>query len=134
MKNTRRIFLPLIVFALLFLVGCNVDQTINDTIDGVTGLFDSGNTQNSMDRDIYEDAKSIMKNQIDTPASAVFPTFGSGDVRISSNEESKVCQVSSYLDCDNLMGAKVRVNYTLTIAYTDRLGGGAYTYQIDSIG
>lgn len=117
---------------LLLCTGCNIEQTINDGLDETGDILSSGSSYGVQEkRDCYDDAKEIIKSQIDTPASAVFPRYDSDDVVVSADTMHDSCIIQSYFDCDNLMGATVRTSYTLQINYSDYLGGDDYTYNIE---
>lgn len=125
-------------FVLLFtvaimLMGCNMDQTINDTIDGVGGIINSEDTDKSTKRKVYEDAKEIIKQNLLSPSSAVFPTFSSDDVEVEAISISPLAQVKGYVDSDNGMGATVRTYYTVSISYEEYAGIGQYTYVIQEM-
>lgn len=104
--------------------GCNVDQTINDAMDGVGSAVSSG--EDSKKRTVYEDAKSAIKETIDTPSSAVFPTYGSSGISISSGSQSNSYTVTGYFDSDNLMGASVRHQYSVELIYS----GNGVQYRV----
>lgn len=105
-----------LLLAGMICTGCNVDQTINDAMDGVGNAMSSG--EESKKRDVYDDAKQAVKELIDTPSSAVFPTYGSSGISVSSGGQSNSYIVTGYFDSDNLMGASVRHQYSLELIYS----------------
>lgn len=119
---------------LILLTSCNVDQTINDTIDGVNGVINSGDTTESRERDVYQDATDIIRQNLSSPASAVFPTFGSDGVRVVARAGSPDTYVSGYVDAENAFGASIRANFTVHIIYEEYAGIGDYQYEIQDFG
>lgn len=131
-KKLKAIILSTTV--ILILTGCNVEQTINDAIDGVGGMVNSGDADESAKRNVYEDAKEIIKKNLLSPSSATFPTFGSDGVEIEAISISPLTQVKGYVDSDNGMGTSVRTYYTVSIFYEEYAGIGQYTYEIQELG
>lgn len=135
MKMKRKINVVFsVLFVLMLLTGCNVDQTINDTIDGANELINSKDLDESRERDVYEDAKEIIRQNLASPSSAVFPTFGSDGVRVIARPDSPDTYVSGYVDADNAMGASIRANFTVHIIYEEYAGMGNYKYEIQELG
>lgn len=132
MKKNLNTFI-LLFFVAIMLMGCNVEQTINDTIDGVGGMVNSENSDESAKRNVYEDAKEIIKQNLLSPSSATFPTFGSNGVEIEAISISPLTQVKGYVDSDNAMGTSVRTYYTVSIFYEEYAGIGQYTYEIQEM-
>ncbi len=125
--------LIILLCGLLICTGCNVQQTINDGLDAAGDIMSAGQGHEVQSkRDCYDDAKEIIKMNIDTPASAVFPPYDSDDVEVFVNVSDNSCRVSSYVDAENMMGATIREYYTLDIMYFDYLGGSDYQYDISS--
>ena len=130
-RKMNSVFAVLLV--LILLTGCNVDQTINDTIDGANELINSKDLDESRERDVYEDAKEIIKQNLASPSSAVFPTFGSDGIQIYANPDSPDTYVSGYVDADNAMGASIRSYFKVHIIYEEYPGMGNYTYEIQEM-
>lgn len=122
----------LLAAVVMVLTGCNIDQAINDTIDGAGGAISSG--EESLKRDVYEDAKKAVKDSISSPSTAVFPTYNSDDVMVALQDSSSEAWVSGYVDSENLMGASVREKFKVHIIYNGRIGSGGFKYEITPLG
>lgn len=131
-RNLKKIIIS--ATAILILTGCNVEQTFNDTIDGAGRVFNSENNDKSTQRDVYEDAKEIIRRNLSSPSSAIFPTFSSEDVTVIATKTSSDAYVTGHVDADNAMGTSIRSYYTVHIIYEEYAGIGAYTYEIQELG
>lgn len=111
------------------LTGCadNPKQVLNDTIDAAHGLKDivDGNRDYL---EVYTCAKEAIKQQLDSPATAVFPTYSSGMITNGSSAMSTGIKyyVKSYVDAENIIGAKIRLNYELVLYWED----GNWVYEL----
>ena len=112
------------------LTGCadNPKQVLNDTIDAAHGLKDivDGN-QDYLE--VYTCAKEAIKQQLDCPATAVFPPYGDGTVTSNSSSMAPMGNefyVKSYVDTENFVGAKIRLNFELILYRED----GNWVYEL----
>ena len=111
--------------------GCNIEQGVNDAIDGANGITNEGSRTKI---DVYNDAKDIIRQNLQSPSSAVFPTYDSDGVNVVAKYDSPDTYVTGYVDADNAFGANVRINYVVHIVYEEYAGVGNYQYEIQQFG
>ena len=83
---------------------------------------------------MYNDAKDIIRQNLQSPSSAVFPTYDSDGVNVVAKYDSPDTYVTGYVDADNAFGANVRINYVVHIVYEEYAGVGNYQYEIQQFG
>ena len=69
MKKLR--FIVVMCLLTCLVCGCNIEQGVNDAIDGANGITNEGSRTKI---DVYNDAKDIIRQNLQSPSSAVFPT------------------------------------------------------------
>ena len=129
MKRLR--FIVVMCLFTCLVCGCNIEQGVNDAIDGVNGI---GNHDNQREIDVYNDAKDIIRQNLQSPSSAVVPTYDSDGVNVVAKYDSPDTYVTGYVDADNAFGANVRINYVVHIVYEEYAGVGNYQYEIQQFG
>lgn len=107
--------------------GCadNPRQILNDTIDATYGLKDMADG-NKEYLEVYTCAKEAIKQQLDSPSTAVFATYGNKTLSRLGATMSEGYNVKSYVDVKNLMGTEVRLNFEVNIYWED----GEWVYEL----
>ena len=129
MKKLR--FIVVMCLLTCLVCGCNIEQGVNDAIDGANGITNEGSRTKI---DVYNDAKDIIRQNLQSPSSAVFPTYDSDGVNVVAKYDSPDTYVTGYVDTDNAFGANVRINYVVHIVYEEYAGVGNYQYEIQQFG
>ena len=129
MKKLR--FIVVMCLLTCLVCGCNIEQGVNDAIDGANGITNEGSRTKI---DVYNDAKDIIRQNLQSPSSAVFPTYDSDGVNVVAKYDSPDTYVTGYVDADNAFGANVRINYVVHIVYEEYAGVGNYKYEIQNCG
>ena len=129
MKKLR--FIVVMCLLTCLVCGCNIEQGVNDAIDGANGITNEGSRTKI---DVYNDAKDIIRQNLQSPSCEVFPTYDSDGVNVVAKYDSPDTYVTGYVDADNAFGANVRINYVVHIVYEEYAGVGNYQYEIQQFG
>ena len=100
----------------------SIGAAISDTIESLSNLGDRTNANSNRQMEIYNITKDIIRDELTTPSTAVFPAFNMKFIKY----DGSVYTISAYVDHDNIMGAKVRSYFTTEIKETNK----GYDYKI----
>ena len=123
----KKILLIIMTFILFFILGCG----------GQAKQFNELNLP-SRDTWLLRMATADVTKQLKTPSTAIFPSELS-EYKIyqsSENKEEKtiIYKVISYVDAQNLFGAKMRYYYVADIEVKNApSSNGSYSYRVNSV-
>ena len=105
MKNKHFIvgFVSALAVSVSLLGGCQVNN-VNDAVNNVMSLTNEK-------ADAYRVACDLVRDQLNAPSSAVFPSYQSSFVSGSDGDYT----VSAYVEGENLVGGTSKVNWTATV-------------------
>ena len=127
MYKIKKVFaISLMAVVMVFFTGCdgNTQEFVNNVIDTTKSVTDKDNNL-----DIYMYAKEAIKQQLDCPSTAVFPSYTKAVINRRMDTEDPEYYVKSYVDADNLAGAKVRLYFEVIIYNTN----SGYEYDLISL-
>lgn len=93
-----------------FLGGCN-NGDVNDAVNHVAAY-------GSRKADAYRVATQLIKEQLDAPSTAVFPTYQEDFVTegdASDTEYDEMYVVTSSVETENLVGGRTTIEYTVNV-------------------
>lgn len=120
----KKIFLTiaavLLSFSSLCLTGCD-----REYVEAVINNDSAYLTKKELEESYYDKAKKCLEKDMQCPGTAVYPDIS--DIEINASLTSPVVYINSYYDAENLMGALVRVYYSITFEYDEN---GDEVYKI----
>ena len=93
----------------LFGTGCS-NPDVNNAINGAASYT-------STQGEVYNFATKLVKEQLDAPSTAIFPTFESSYVtKMDGDGEFDECyKVQSSVECENALGGRGTMNFTVLV-------------------
>ena len=85
-------------------------QDVNNAINGAASYT-------STQGEVYNFATKLVKEQLDAPSTAIFPTFESSYVtKMDGDGEFDECyKVQSSVECENALGGRGTMNFTVLV-------------------
>lgn len=107
----------------------DVKELVNDFAHANGDRTAEGMQENSdywNKKDVYNDAKAALEQELDCPSTAVYPAY---DASYVTENADGTWTVRAYVDAQNLMGAMVRIKYQIDIEYNSDGNGFTYWFQ-----
>lgn len=133
MKSKKRVIMLGMCTCLFFGTACipeqaeqDVKEIVNDLAHAngdrtAEGMLENADYWNK--KDVYNDAKAALEQELDCPSTAVYRAY---DASYVTENGDGTWTVKSYVDAQNLMGAMVRIKYQIDIQYD--ADGNGFTY------
>lgn len=101
--------LSICMCALLGTAGCS-NPDVNNAINGAASYT-------STKGDVYNYATDLVKQQLEAPSTAIFPTFNSSYVEeVEGDAEFDECyEAKSSVECENALGGRGTLNFTVLV-------------------
>lgn len=123
MVRKRKIFSVVVTIMLAFTTicfsGCSKED-VGAFLNNDLGYFQ----QKDYGEMYYKKTKECLEKDMQCPSTAVYPDISK--IRITADTMSPRVSINSYYDAENLMGAMVRVYYTIIFDY-DENGNEIYS-------
>lgn len=102
--------LGVVVFCFLG-TGCN-NSDVNNAINEVASYTDEK-------ADVYNYATELVKDQLDAPSTAIFPTYSSSyveEVDVSDSDCDAGYVIRANVECENMLGGRSTLDFTVNVS------------------
>lgn len=112
----RKLIVTMIVFLsyISSLTGC--------TINGANDAINSAVSLTSEKADAYRVSCDLVRDQLDAPSKAIFPTYSSSYISEKNSDDDSydtMYMVKAYVEAENIFGGTVKVNWETCVYPTN---------------